>query len=132
MRKRKATKETEATRGKHLHHGRGSHHRLTMEDTTTRGVPYGQAVMGFGSGWLHCFPNCVLVHVLVHGFCLCWVILDLFCYFLRSSRPSKTSSNLVIYACKLEFYKTLKKSKITHNGRNRGTNRTAIHFNPLK
>jgi len=57
-----------------------------------------------------------------------WTILTIF----FDPLGLKKSSNLVIWACKLEFCKNAQTNKTAHNRRNRGINRITIHFNPLK
>ena len=61
---------------------RGGWASTAMAATTARGGHHGQAVVASGQGALASLPCCVLVHVLVHGFCLYWFILGLFFYLL--------------------------------------------------
>ena len=64
--------------------------------TTGRGEHHEQTVVALAWSCTPASRTLCFVLVLVRVLCLCWVILSIFCYLLSSSRPSKTSSNLVI------------------------------------
>ena len=80
-------------------------HSRATTTTMGHGKHHSSAVVGSAQPRSPASSTPHFVLVLVRVLYLCWVILGLPSYLLRSSRPSKTSSNLVIEACKLEFCK---------------------------
>ena len=98
--------------------GRSCPHRPWLPPQATRGSHQGPRLPLASPSRL--LPeHHVLVHLLVSGFCLCLVILGLFCYLLWSYRPQQ--KYLLILWFRLinsNSSKTFKTSKTTHNRRN--------------
>jgi len=64
--------------------------------------------------------------------CSCFVYLGLLCWLCWSAMPQDNRLFTCLGLTKSNPVNTLKISKTTHNRRNRGINRIANHFNPLK